>query len=354
MNSEDALVTIAVPTFDRPEALRRCVAGLLKEWTADFRILIVDNCSRVPAADVLRDVLAARPEARVNIIRNAANVGGVANVLRCFELATTEWVWVLGDDDLIQPGALARVKDTCREYPSAACVTFASGLLQLHGVQRKARVVTHDLGEFIEGIDDFSGLLFLSASLYRRAELIPGLRTAYLFADCFAPHLCLLLARLRAGPAECVFHDANIVSWQPLSPDEKWDSSIVNRGLCKLIELIDDARLRGVLFEKICRVHALPLPWWKTLVYWSVLASRNELAFLRDLFLHCSRVRLLAGERVVAHTALGLAAFSLLASSAPLLRLPLRAYLRLKHGADYRPEIQFPNYTAAILKGKRY
>lgn len=39
MDSNEGLITIAVPTYDRPEALRRCVAELLRQWTPEFPVL---------------------------------------------------------------------------------------------------------------------------------------------------------------------------------------------------------------------------------------------------------------------------------------------------------------------------
>ena len=76
MKTTHTLLTIAIPTFDRPGPLADTVRRLLPQLGAGERLLVMDNCSPQPAADTLREVLAAHPEAPAEVRRHRTNVGG--------------------------------------------------------------------------------------------------------------------------------------------------------------------------------------------------------------------------------------------------------------------------------------
>jgi abequosyltransferase len=104
-------LTIAIPTFNRARFLTELLDCLQPQIAAvppgSVELLVVDNASddATPAvvASFIEHGLACRP------MRNATNIGADANFLRCFELAQGQYVWVLGDDDLLMPGALAEL-----------------------------------------------------------------------------------------------------------------------------------------------------------------------------------------------------------------------------------------------------
>ena len=99
-------LTIAIQTYNRPNELLVLLHRLLPMLDSRCKVLIVDNCSEEPVAEKQRRVLGDWPRVDLTIVRNRVNVGGGANILRCFELCQTEWLWVLGDDDLPTEGAV--------------------------------------------------------------------------------------------------------------------------------------------------------------------------------------------------------------------------------------------------------
>ena len=199
MSEPTAILTIAVPTFDRPEALSRCVESVVAQLTPVVRLVVLDNCSRVPASEVVGPLLAGVPGARV--VRNPVNVGGSANVLRCVEFCETEWVWVVGDDDRLLPGAVARVLDDLERHPGTAYFNYAS---PFHS--RDAERVLAGIDEFVGGVDSLGGLLFISACVLNAARLRPHMAAAYQFLYSFSPHLVLAL---------CAACDGGVVRLMP-------------------------------------------------------------------------------------------------------------------------------------------
>ena len=191
------ILTVAVPTYDRNEVLLANLARLLPQLTPEVGLLVLDNHSPRPVEPDLAPLLAAHPHAGVRVVRHACNVGGNANIMRCFELATTPWVWVLGDDDAVKPDALATVLAQIAEDPDAAFVHFF--MPDVGCPDRPKTIRSEGLDEFLERIDAFGAMTFISNCLYRRDKLVPFLRWGYQFSYSNLPHVALVLSALAAG-----------------------------------------------------------------------------------------------------------------------------------------------------------
>ncbi len=88
-------ITIVVPCFERPHALRRTLPSLLAQPVAE--IVVVDDGSREPIETVVRAT--AGHDARVRVLRLERNVGSAS--ARNAGLAATSAPFVLfGDDDV--------------------------------------------------------------------------------------------------------------------------------------------------------------------------------------------------------------------------------------------------------------
>ena len=91
------LVEINIPTYNRAKYLEHTLSKLLDSPFKDCLITIRDNCSQDNTSKVCRKYAELFPN--MKIIRNRANIGGDANIIRCYERATHKYNWVLGDDD---------------------------------------------------------------------------------------------------------------------------------------------------------------------------------------------------------------------------------------------------------------
>jgi len=101
------LLTVILPTCDRPALLPRAVASVLAQSERDFELLVIDNNRRTPpvAANPVSD---APPDPRLRIVSGAGatNAAGVRNV--GLAAARGEWIAYLDDDDTYRPEKLAR------------------------------------------------------------------------------------------------------------------------------------------------------------------------------------------------------------------------------------------------------
>lgn len=102
------LVTIAIPTFKRPELLLQAIhSALAQECDVPYEVIVVDNDQ-----DVAREVLGRLPQSPPQPLRyfiNAENIGMFGNWNRCIEKARGEWLTILNDDDVLSPNYLGRM-----------------------------------------------------------------------------------------------------------------------------------------------------------------------------------------------------------------------------------------------------
>jgi abequosyltransferase len=106
MPSDRPLLTIAVPTYNRSGFLAELLEALQPQLADEERVelLIFDNASPDDTPAVVQDF--RRRGLALRYCRNDSNVGADGNFVRCYEAACGEYVWILGDDDILLPGGL--------------------------------------------------------------------------------------------------------------------------------------------------------------------------------------------------------------------------------------------------------
>ena len=112
------LLSICIPTFNRLPYLKEAIDALLpqieKTMPGQVEFLVSDNCS----TDGTADYLAAIQSNRLRFWTNEVNIGGDRNFLKCISEARGDYVWLVGDDDLIAEDGVARVLTAIeREHP---------------------------------------------------------------------------------------------------------------------------------------------------------------------------------------------------------------------------------------------
>lgn len=96
------ILEIFIPTYNRVKYLRPCIESVLSQTYSDFRVIVLDNASEEDVASVV----AAFNDERLSLISNKSNIGGPANILKAFDMASSEYVMVFHDDDFMHPQLL--------------------------------------------------------------------------------------------------------------------------------------------------------------------------------------------------------------------------------------------------------
>jgi abequosyltransferase len=108
-SSPCSLLTIAIPTFNRARHLATFLNALVPQLAEERRVELVisDNASADDTGEVVRSYI--NPGISIRYVRSESNLGADRNILQCYEQATGKYVWICGDDDVIEPFGLAKV-----------------------------------------------------------------------------------------------------------------------------------------------------------------------------------------------------------------------------------------------------
>jgi abequosyltransferase len=99
-------LSVCVPTYNRASFLRECLESVLESAAGhpEVEILVVDNASTDDTPALIAHFQQHYPQVRYH--RHAANIGGENNFYAAAQLASGEYVWLLGDDDKLLPHAI--------------------------------------------------------------------------------------------------------------------------------------------------------------------------------------------------------------------------------------------------------
>lgn len=110
MNIARPLLTIVVPTYNRAASLEVLLNALGSEFAGlkgQVAVIIGDNASTDHTPEVTQRFLSSWDDTRV--VRHDTNIGPEENFCRCVELVTSEYFWIVGDDDCPKRGVISQV-----------------------------------------------------------------------------------------------------------------------------------------------------------------------------------------------------------------------------------------------------
>jgi abequosyltransferase len=105
-----ALLTIAIPTYNRARFLDRCLGELhaqLEGVSEQLEIIVSDNCSVDDTPDVVERY--RQMGMSIKYLRNSVNEGSDYNIAQCYRAATGKYVVAFSDDDVWRPGSLRKI-----------------------------------------------------------------------------------------------------------------------------------------------------------------------------------------------------------------------------------------------------
>lgn len=236
-----ALLTICIPTYNRPNALALQLQTLIPQLTKEVLLVVRDNCSNY----FLEDLLSTRQMEKLVYIRNKHNIGADANIARCIEECKTKWVWVLGDDDLVKHNA----------------VQEALRLIKLNGnhcyINMQAKKNKQTIG-YLQFVDFFKikgvfpGSFCTSLCLYNVTKLNTETFSYYRNVSTMITQFVFVMKFLRKNPNEkCLFSEVQIIENQSLDISWKYEDFIVYTSLLFYIFREDRKILNKNVFKSL-------------------------------------------------------------------------------------------------------
>lgn len=104
INLTPGKITILIPTYKRPEKLKRAVESVLNQSYQDFRIVISDNASGDETENVVSSLI--KNENRIEYHKQSVNIGMNPNFNFLVSKVTTPFFCLLTDDDYYLPNYL--------------------------------------------------------------------------------------------------------------------------------------------------------------------------------------------------------------------------------------------------------
>ena len=98
------LLSICIPTYNRPENLKNCLDSIAKQVCTDFEVCISDNASKANIGKIIQPF---KKKFKIRFKRNKKNLGFAMNVLNVSLMARGKFIWFLGDDDLLTKNSLS-------------------------------------------------------------------------------------------------------------------------------------------------------------------------------------------------------------------------------------------------------
>jgi hypothetical protein len=109
--------------------LRGAIESVLAQTFTSFRLIVSDNASEDDTPEVVRSF----DDARIQYVRSEHNVGQAGNFHRLLELAETELLVILPDDDILYPDHLGAAVDVLDRFTNVGLVHTSFDLIDERG-----------------------------------------------------------------------------------------------------------------------------------------------------------------------------------------------------------------------------
>lgn len=188
------MLSICIPSYNRPDKALKTVLVMLEQIRSDdVKIHVIDNSSDNNYHDYFEKNIIASNSINIGslkIHRNFVNIGMSANFMKCFELADSDWVWMVSDDDAPRADAVQKVVDSIRKFGSnSSFIKFRSGLNEDVNI-----CTTFD--KFVEynakSKNSFNSSIFISNGVYKRKDFYNYIGIGYQYSYTYIPHFMMI------------------------------------------------------------------------------------------------------------------------------------------------------------------
>ncbi len=111
-------ISLCIPTYNRAHHLKNCLNSIIavyKKTNFNFQVCISDNNSTDNTLDIVNE---AKKEIDIKYFKNEKNLGIPKNFINVVNMADGEFVWLIGDDDLLVNGSLNRLNNLIKQNPN--------------------------------------------------------------------------------------------------------------------------------------------------------------------------------------------------------------------------------------------
>jgi glycosyltransferase involved in cell wall biosynthesis len=232
--SEQNTLSIVIPTYNRPNQLVKSLKVLIPQCSqSNCKIIILDNASPLPISDLIQQHFPDYAEL-ISVTRNITNIGGNANIISCFSACQTEWMWLLGDDDLPTADSISIItKHISEAQKHTIFINFSINKWCNH---ENTLIESYD--EMLKRFSDpavVGNCLCISASVWRRSNFKEVIKIGFQHTTTCAPHLIMLMHQIKAGK-QLSLSQSSIISEKDI-PQESYSKIMVSTGIYQILDV---------------------------------------------------------------------------------------------------------------------
>lgn len=195
---EQKLLSICIPTYNRPLELKRMLESIDSNKIEDIDIVISENCSaKQKETREQVELFKAKSKYQVHYYENEQNIGYDKNIRALVQRATGKFIMFFSDDDIFMPGALDEFIEFVREHQDVGYILRSYRFIRSNGGYQDCRYYSKDR-VFPAGRDTYIELfdkgVFLSGftirNEYAKEYVIDDLDGSLLYQIYLAAEVC--------------------------------------------------------------------------------------------------------------------------------------------------------------------
>lgn len=234
------ILTIAIPTYNRPNEVKRQVELLLPQLTAETELLVIDNNSAIKVDSLFTE----EQLQQFTLIRNKVNIGADANIAKCYEYCNTDWLITLGDDDPVEPFAVETIiQDIKNCPPNTVFINY----------DPKSKYIAKGLKDFAaHTLNRYWCLFWMSGCVYNLGLLNEYMHLYHYSISTMQPGIILLVNALANHPEYKVWVTGKGIH-SNAGADIQWNRESFIIASLFVFDILRDYRslLNGTLFKSI-------------------------------------------------------------------------------------------------------
>lgn len=233
------VLTISIPTYNGSKTIERALDSLFSQLdeVKNVEILVSDNKSTDQTAVLVQKYPG------VAYYCNEINYGIDKNIALSIEKAKGEYVWVIGDDDYLQPGAIKHVIKVIEKNPGLGAIFVNYSLYDMEKeLFNKERWIDIYKDIHCSNADEFLDITnvasnFIPATVHNRKLFIDADYTKHI--GTFWVQFATLLDYLATREAYCIAHPYVVNAGQSIDADHNAGGTSLNI-ICSLMKVITD------------------------------------------------------------------------------------------------------------------
>ncbi len=145
-------ISICIPTYNRSSHLNNCLNSIYLNGkiTEALEVCISDNNSSDNTTEIIK---LYKDKLNIKLNVNSENIGVANNILKVVEISTSEFCWIIGDDDLLLDSGIEKVIKKITEYQDVDFFYINSKHLDHSKLSRynlpvNPNIITEDMTKF--------------------------------------------------------------------------------------------------------------------------------------------------------------------------------------------------------------